>query len=66
MSKPMLTPIDNQLDDSFAAWLAKDPAPDPQMLAEKHGGWSKVPIPAWQRFDRAVAAWKERLRKRHV
>jgi hypothetical protein len=62
----MRTPTVDRQSESFEQWLAKDPPPDPQMLAEKHGGWSKVPPEQWRRYDRAMAAWRERYRKRHL
>jgi hypothetical protein len=51
--------------EGLAAWLKKNPEPDVRELVEKFGGWSRVPVEAWREFDRQMADWKARYRRRH-
>jgi hypothetical protein len=38
------------------------PAPSLQSLVELHGGYDRIPASAWQRFDDAMARWRDRQR----
>jgi hypothetical protein len=51
-------------DDGYANWLRSNPAPDLQELVSKHGGYDKIPAQAWAEYDRAMAEWQERRRRR--
>ena len=31
-------------------WIAANPEPDPQALAERYGGYSRVPVEEWSRL----------------
>jgi hypothetical protein len=48
---------------AFAEWLRRNPEPDLQELVERYGGFSKVPVEAWQEFDRRIFNWKDRYRR---
>jgi hypothetical protein len=50
-------------DESFAAWLRKNPAPDLQKLVERFGTYSQITPEAWGEFDRAMEQWQERRRE---
>jgi hypothetical protein len=57
-------------DESFAAWLRKNPAPDLQQLVERFGGYDKITAEAWAAYDAAMAEWQlmrraERASKRN-
>jgi hypothetical protein len=51
-------------DDGFADWLRANPAPDLQGLVARHGGYDKITPEAWAEYDRAMADWQERRRRR--
>ena len=48
--------------ETYAEWLARNPAPDLQRLVERWDGFSKVPVDAWTQFDQQMARWQERRR----
>ena len=48
----------------FDQWLKDNPAPDLQALAARYGGCDKITPEAWAEYDRAVAEWQLRRRKR--
>ena len=50
---------------SFAEWLRDHPEPNLQELVERHVGYSRVPVEAWQRFDADTKRWQQAYRKRH-
>ena len=37
--------------------------PDLQALVAAHGGYEKIPRPAWEKHDSQVAAWRARIRR---
>jgi hypothetical protein len=37
-----------------------------QELVERYGGFARVPVEAWQEFDRRMEDWKRRYRQRSV
>ena len=41
-----------------------NPAPDLQELVARHDGYNKVTPEAWAEYDRAMAEWQERRRRR--
>jgi hypothetical protein len=45
----------------FAASLP--PQPDLQVLAERYGGFAKVPVEAWRAFEKRMAKYKDALRR---
>jgi len=53
-------------DSSFSEWLRDNPEPNLQELVERYGGYARVPIEAWRRFDADMKRWQEAYRKRHV
>jgi len=50
--------------DGYADWLRANPAPDLQDLVERFGGYSNITAEAWAEYDRAMADWQERRRRR--
>jgi hypothetical protein len=46
-------------DESFAAWLKINPAPDLLELVRRFGGYNKITAEAWEEFDRAMADWQQ-------
>jgi|AmaraimetFIIA100_FD_contig_101_710677_length_758_multi_4_in_0_out_0_1 hypothetical protein len=50
-------------DAGYAEWLRSNAAPDLQTLVQRHGGCDRTPE-AWAEYDRAVAEWQERRRRR--
>jgi hypothetical protein len=51
--------------DGFAEWLKNNPEPSLAELVERWGGFSKVPVEAWKKFDRKMADWKLRYQQHH-
>jgi hypothetical protein len=45
--------------DDLTEWEHRHPQPDAQQLAERYGGYSKVPVEHWSRFDRLIVAWRK-------
>jgi hypothetical protein len=45
-------------------WIAANPEPDPQALAERYGGYSRVPVEEWSRLDRLILDWQRRYSAR--
>jgi hypothetical protein len=60
--------LENAADEleGFAEWLEKNPEPSLQELVECYGGFSRVPVEAWQEFDRRMEDWKRRYLQRHL
>jgi hypothetical protein len=52
--------------EGFAEWLKQNPEPNLQELVERYGGFSRVPVEAWQKFDKRMDDWKRRYRQRHL
>ena len=50
---------------SFSEWLRDHPEPSLQELVDRWGGYSRVPVEAWQRFDADMKAWQQAYRRRH-
>jgi len=55
------------LQDALQAHLRITNAPpDLQLLVAAHGGYDRITPEAWVKFDADLAAWKQRLRERHL
>ena len=48
--------------ETFAQWLARNPAPDLQELVERAGGYQHITAKQWAEFDRQRAEWEARRR----
>jgi hypothetical protein len=44
---------------NLTAWLAANAEPDPQALAERFGGYARVPAAEWLKLDRLIVAWRK-------
>jgi hypothetical protein len=44
---------------NVTAWLVANPKPDPQALAERYGGYARVPVAEWLKLDRLIVAWRK-------
>jgi hypothetical protein len=42
--------------DNLTAWLAANPEPSAQQLAERYGGYAQVPVDEWTKLDRPIVA----------
>jgi len=45
-------------DRNFVDWVKDNPLPDLQELVQRYGGFSKVPVDAWNEFDQQKAGWE--------
>jgi hypothetical protein len=50
---------------TFAEWLADNPPPDLQALAEHYRGLGNVPEAVMQTFEAQMAEWEARRKVRH-
>jgi hypothetical protein len=59
--KPM-----TETEGGYAAWLAKNSAPDLQELVRQYRTYPQIPQAAWEKFDRDREDWEVRRRRRHL
>jgi hypothetical protein len=64
--RKVLTVLGLRRYETFAEWVAENPAPDLQALVARFDGYSRVPPEAWMEFDNAMRKWQEEYRKRHL
>lgn len=42
--------------------IEKPPPPDLQKLVMDHGTWDKISRVAWEKYDRELKQWQEKIR----
>lgn len=49
---------------TYTEWLTEHPPPDLMELVERFGGFSRVPVEEWAKYDHAYRSWNdERMRR---
>jgi hypothetical protein len=55
-----------RLTKTWAEWLAANPPPDLQTLAEYYGGVGAIPEDIWRKYQTDLVSWQKRRQDRRL